>query len=120
MNIRLPGENGAVEIDRVAQMHIELSSLTSMANRRTIFNLKKLGILEIFDSEILSDFEVWHRVDNRSYILLKAACVVAIDDIAGKLRLGDFEPLSAWQLDLLFGDIEQVDNFFERTHDFMI
>ena len=69
-------------------MHIELSSLTSMHNRRTIFNLKKLGILEIFDSEILSDFEVWHRVDNRSYILqLKAVCVVAIDDIAGKLRM---------------------------------
>ena len=53
-------------------MNIELSSLTSMANRRTIFNLKKLGVLEIFDSEILSDFEVWYTVNNRSHILLKA------------------------------------------------
>ena len=93
-------------------MNIELSSLTSMANRRTIFNLKKLGVLEIFDSEILSDFEVWHTVNNRSHILLKAACVIAIDDIAGKLRLGDFERLSAWQLDLLFGNINQVDKLF--------
>ena len=112
LNIRLLGENIAVEIDRAAQMNIELSSLTSMANRRTIFNLKKLGVLEIFDSEILSDFEVWHTVNNRSHILLKAACVIAIDDIAGKLRLGDFERLSAWQLDLLFGNINQVDKLF--------
>ena len=39
--------------------------------------------------------------------------MIAIDDIAGKLRLGDFERLSAWQLDLLFGNINQWTNYSE-------
>ena len=56
LNIRLLGENIAVEIDRAAQMNIELSSLTSMANRRTIFNLTN-SVLEIFDSVKLSDLK---------------------------------------------------------------
>ena len=111
LNVEVFGGNGAVEVDRAAQVHLALSPLTSIANRQTISNLKKLGILEIFDSEILSDFEVWHMVDGRSHILLKAACVIAIDEIAGKLKLGDVELLSAWQLDLLFGDMTQIKKF---------
>ena len=85
-------------------LEVQLSTLTCLADLKILAILRKLKVVLIFDPDILKDLDLFERIVDRNYILLKAACVLSVDKIAFKLNENGFA-LSVWQVDLLFRDL---------------
>jgi tetratricopeptide (TPR) repeat protein len=106
LNVPIFKENELSE-DKTTSLELEMSPFICLADLTILSILRKLKIIEIFDSNILEDLDLFQRIVDRNCILLKAACILSIDRVTSKLNEHGFA-LCAWQVDLLFRDLKYL------------